>query len=87
MERNSRSGRRTGLRLILVGLCKTGERKREVKTSIRSDKRKWMDDIAKEAEDTAGNQHMRTLYRLTKTLCNERPRRSVAVTWIRMGMS
>ena len=50
-----------------------------MKTSIRSDKRKWMDDIAKEAEDAAGNQHMRTLYRLTKTLCNERPRRSVAV--------
>ena len=38
-----------------------------------------MDDIAKEAEDAAGNQHMRTLYRLIKTLCNERPRRSVAV--------
>ena len=58
---------------------KYADKKREVKTSIRSDKRKWMDDIAKEAEDAAGNQHMRTLYRLTKTLCNERPRRSVAV--------
>ena len=58
---------------------KYADKKREVKTSIRSDKRKWMDDIAKEAEDAAGNQHIRTLYRLTKTLCNERQRRSVTV--------
>ena len=55
------------------------KREKFMKTSIRSDKRKWMDDIAKEGEDAAGNLHMRTLYRLTKTLCNERPRRSVAV--------
>ena len=55
------------------------EKKSEVKKSIRTDKRIWMDGIADEAEDAARNQHMRTLYGLTKILCNERSRRSGAV--------
>ena len=38
-----------------------------------------MNGIADKAEDAARNQHMRTLYGLTKTLCNERSRRSGAV--------
>jgi hypothetical protein len=58
---------------------KYAEMKSEVRKSIRTDKRIWMDGIADEAEDAARNQHMRTLYGLTKTLCNERSRRSGAV--------
>ena len=52
---------------------------REVKRSIKADKKKWMENIASEAEEAARSQHMKTLYRLTKTLCNGRPRQSTAV--------
>ena len=38
-----------------------------------------MDGIASEAEDAARKQQMRTLYRLTKVLCNERPQSSSAI--------
>lgn len=34
---------------------------------------------AGQVEKPATKQHMRTLYRLTRTLCNERPRQSTAV--------
>ena len=40
------------------------------------DKRKWTEEIAKEAENAAEQQHMKTLYTLTKVLSNERPRQS-----------
>ena len=55
------------------------EKSKEVKRSIRSDKRKWMDGITSEAEDAARKQQMRTLYRLTKVPCNERPKSSTAI--------
>ena len=42
------------------------------------DKRKWTEEIAKEAENAAEQQHMKTLYTLTKVLSNERPRQSAA---------
>ena len=44
------------------------------------DKRRWTEEIAKEAENAANQQHMKTLYTLTKVLSNERPRQSAAVT-------
>ena len=50
-----------------------------MKRSIKVDKRKWIDNITGEAEKAARNQHMKTLYGLTKTLCNERPRQSTVV--------
>ena len=53
--------------------------KREVKSSLRSDKRKWINDIASEAEAAASSHQMRTLYRLTKTLCNEKAKRTFAI--------
>ena len=55
------------------------EKNKEVKRSIKADKRKWLENIASEAEDAARKQHMKTLYGLTRTLCNERPRQSTAV--------
>ena len=43
------------------------------------DKRQWTDDIANEAENASWQQHMKTLYSLTKVLSNERPRQSAEV--------
>ena len=55
------------------------EKDREVKRSLKADKKKWVDNIASDAEEAARSQHMKTLHGLTKTLCNERPRQSAAV--------
>ena len=54
------------------------QKDREVKRQVRVDKRKWTEEIAKEAENAAEQQHMKTLYTLTKVLSNERPRQSAA---------
>lgn len=51
------------------------------KEVIQKRKKKWKENIASEAEEAARSQHMKTLYRLTKTLCNERPRQSTAVLY------
>ena len=50
-----------------------------MKRSIKTDKKKWMENITCEAEEVARNQHMKTLYVLTKILCNEKPKQSTAV--------
>lgn len=55
------------------------QKDREIKRQIRVDKRRWTQEIAKEAENAAKQQHMKTLYTLTKVLSNERPRHSAAV--------
>ena len=55
------------------------EKDREVKRQVRVDKRRWTEEIAEEAENAAKQQHMKTLYTLTKVLSNERPRQSAAV--------
>ena len=52
---------------------------REVKRQIRRDKRNWSEGIAKEAEEAASRQNMKTLYSLTKTICNDKPRQSTVV--------
>ena len=52
---------------------------REVKRQVRVDKRRWTEEIAEEAENAAKQQHMKTLYTLTKVLSNERPRQSATV--------
>ena len=44
------------------------QKDREVKRQVRVDKRKWTEEIAKEAENAAEQQHMKTLYTLTKVL-------------------
>ena len=48
---------------------KYADKNKEVKRSIKADKRKWMANITSEAEDAA-RKHMKTLYKLTKILCN-----------------
>ncbi|XP_060080646.1 uncharacterized protein LOC132560005 [Ylistrum balloti] len=52
---------------------------REVKRSLKADKKKWIDNIASDSEEAERSPHMETLYSLTKTLCNERPRSSTAL--------
>ena len=51
----------------------------EVKRSIRRDKRKWMDNIAAEAEKCASLGQMKGVYDGLKKLCNDRPRTVDAV--------
>ena len=55
------------------------EKDREVKRRLKADKKKWLEEIATEAEEAARSQHMKTLYGLTRKLCNERPGHSTAV--------
>ena len=50
-----------------------------VKRSIKTDKKKWMENITCETEEAARNKHMKTLNGLTKILCNEKPKESTAV--------
>ena len=51
----------------------------KMKRQVRVNKRKWTEEIAKEAEYVAEQQQMmKTLYTLTKVLSNERPRQSAA---------
>ena len=52
---------------------------REVKRQILRDKKNWSEGIAKEAEEAASMQHMKTRYNLTKTICNDKPRPSTVV--------
>ena len=41
---------------------------KQVKYSIREDKRAWVDELADEAEKAAENGKMKTLYSITKTM-------------------
>ena len=51
----------------------------EVKRALRRDKRKWMDSIASEAEESAARGHMKGVYDAAKILCNTRNRTMDAV--------
>ena len=41
---------------------------REVKRSIKKDKRDYIDDLARQAQTTAGQENLRDLYLVTKKL-------------------
>lgn len=51
----------------------------EVKRQVRVNKRRRTEEIAEEAENASRQQHMKTLYTLTKVLSNERLRQYAAV--------
>lgn len=51
------------------------EKNKEVKRSLRADKREWANALASEAEEAARNGNLKEVYEVTKTLCNDRPRR------------
>ena len=44
------------------------DKDKQVKNRARSDKRHFIDGLATEAEEAAGRQDMKTLYRITKCL-------------------
>jgi len=50
-----------------------------VKRQIHRDKTNCIEGIAKEAEEAANMQHMKTFYNLTKTIYNDKPRQSTVV--------
>ena len=47
------------------------DRDKEVKKSMRRDKRTWTDDLAKEAEKAAQTGNMKNVYDITKKLCKD----------------
>ena len=47
---------------------------KEVKSSLRKDKREWSNNIAQESEDAARQGQMKGVYEATRKLCNERPK-------------
>lgn len=52
---------------------------KEIKKQIKIDKKAWIDNMAKEAEEAAGKHHMKTLYSITKRLSNEKPKKCMAI--------
>ena len=52
---------------------------KEVKNSVRADKRTYMDDLAKQAEHAANRGEQRTLFTLTKKITNESCRKSTSL--------
>ena len=55
------------------------EKDREVKGSVRTDKRRWMKNKATDAEKAAKLNQMGTLYKIIKQLCNDRATPSAGV--------
>ncbi|XP_029638053.1 uncharacterized protein LOC115213258 [Octopus sinensis] len=58
---------------------------RDVKLSIRSDKRKWVENLANYAERAVKNGQMKTLYEITRTICKEKPRQASGVIKKKQG--
>ena len=52
------------------------EKDKEVKRSLRKDKRDWINGVAQEAEDAASQGQMKGVYEATRRLCNEGPRKA-----------
>ena len=55
------------------------EKDKETKRSIRRYRRKWIDDLIREAEEAANKGQMKTVYDITKIVCNCKSRQSQAV--------
>ena len=52
------------------------EKDKEVKRSLRKDKRDWRNGVAQEAEDAASQGQMQGVYESTRKLYNEGPRKA-----------
>ena len=52
---------------------------KEVKSSIRADKRVWLENQVSMAQKAADNGHMKTLYGITKNICNDKRHSSTAI--------
>jgi len=55
------------------------EKDKEIKRSLRKDKRDWVNNVAQEAEDAARPGQMKGVYEATRRLCNERPKKVAMV--------
>ena len=54
--------------------AKYSDKDKDVKKSMRNDKRQWTDNLIDEAEKAASNGMMKTVYEITRTICNEKPK-------------
>ena len=52
------------------------EKDKEVKRSLRKDKRDWINGVAREAEEAASQGQLKGVYEATRRLCNEGPRKA-----------
>jgi len=50
-----------------------------VKKSLKSDKREWLNSLMDDAQIAADMGNMKTLYGITKTICNERSHKNTAI--------
>ena len=71
------NARSTRIKQQLQSSYKTKDK--EVKSSIRADKRKWVENLADDAQRAAENGQMKTVYDITKTICNDKPRQAAGV--------
>jgi len=55
------------------------EKDKEKKRSLRKDKRDWVNNVAQEAEDAAQQGKMKGVYKATRRLCNEGPKKVAMV--------
>ena len=53
---------------------------KEVKKSLKSDKRKWLNSLMDDAQRAVDMGNMKTLYGITKTICNERTHKKMLLT-------
>ena len=52
---------------------------KEVKKSLKSDKREWLNSLMDDAQHAANMGNMKTLYGITKTICSERTHKNTAI--------
>ena len=52
---------------------------KEVKKRLKSDKREWLNSLMDDAQHAADMGNMKTLYGITKTICNERTHKNTAI--------
>ena len=52
---------------------------KELKKSLKTDKREWLNSLMDDAQHTADMGNMKTLYGITKTICKEGPHKNIAI--------
>ena len=59
--------------------AKHRSKNKEVKKSLKSDKREWLNSLMDDAQYAADMGNMETLYEITKTICNEGTHKNTAI--------
>ena len=52
---------------------------KQVKKNLKEDRRKWLSDQMDDAQKAKDMGNMKTLYEITKSICNDKPRNSTAI--------